>query len=290
MVSDIAGIARYTLCMEADLLRYLRARNFKATKAEPMLRASVKWRAEYGADWLSYAPLMYENRTGCKLVLTTARDGTPVMVIRPRDNPPDTDADTQVKLVIYTMEKCVQLLPKEHNGKMYQIMDLADWTLAESRRAPFSKSMETLNIMQNQFPERLGKLFTVNAPRWFSWFYKALSPFLSAETKAKIVFINGDMATQRQLFSPYIAPDMLPELYGGDLKLQFDPDAYAKRMLILDLQARARLAAQGFNAPADVVFDEAVAKYVGAEEANAITERVKAECSREVGAASAADQ
>jgi hypothetical protein len=49
-----------------------------------------------------------------------------------------------------------------------------------------------MNILLNQFPERMGHAIVYQAPWIFNSFWKLVSPFMDARTKSKIIFVRGD--------------------------------------------------------------------------------------------------
>jgi hypothetical protein len=66
--------------------------------------------------------------------------------------------------------------------------------------------------------ERLGAMFIVNSPFFFSMLYSCMSPFMSARTKAKIRWISGDEVSLRaQLAEVVTNPD---ERLFSDIKPQ----------------------------------------------------------------------
>ncbi|PHH58384.1 hypothetical protein CDD82_3107 [Ophiocordyceps australis] len=82
-----------------------------------------------------------------------------------------------------------------------------------------SVAREVLHILQNHYPERLGKALIINVP-WIVWgFFKLINPFIDPVTRDKVKF-NGDM-------TQYVAPDQLWRSdWGGRLEFDYEHDAY----------------------------------------------------------------
>jgi len=64
-------------------------------------------------------------------------------------------------------------------------------------------SMEVLNILQNQYPERLALCCMFNAPWAFTFFWKMISPFIDPITKKK-VHIVGSWKDLHKFFPPEV--------------------------------------------------------------------------------------
>ncbi len=82
-----------------------------------------------------------------------------------------------------------------------------------------------LRILQDHYPERVSKVFILNAPVWFSTFWSIISPFCSDVTKNKIEVCNAkESLLQRnhsKLLLKHIDEKELPKEYGGQTALTF---------------------------------------------------------------------
>ena len=52
---------------------------------------------------------------------------------------------------------------------------------------PFTVSMQTLHIVQNHYPERLGRAVNFQPPFLFDLFWRAIRPFVDPVTRDKLV-------------------------------------------------------------------------------------------------------
>lgn len=73
--------------------------------------------------------------------------------------------------------------------------------------------MATMKVMQAHYPERTDRLFIVNAPRWFTTFWRVISPMVDPNTKQKIRILGDNF--HEELFK-YVAPENVPGEFGGN--------------------------------------------------------------------------
>lgn len=77
--------------------------------------------------------------------------------------------DNQIRHLVYLMENAILNLP-EGQEQMVWLIDFTGWTLSTS--VPIKCARESINILQNHYPERLGASFLYNPPRIFEAFWK----------------------------------------------------------------------------------------------------------------------
>lgn len=215
--------ARYAT--DACLCRYLRARAWDVGKAQKMLQASLKWRAVSGVDALRYSEVQAECATG-KMHRLHCRDrkGRPVLVLRPAlEN--TREAKGQIRFLTWNMEALMRAMPKGQGGfplgadvdlATEQMMLLVDFTGYSIFNAPPTKtSMETLHIMLNHYPERLGSAVCLSAPTLFTVVYAMMQPFMDARTVAKIHFVDASSAAGLAQLNSLVDLSRLHKSLGG---------------------------------------------------------------------------
>ena len=86
---------------------------------------------------------------------------------------------------------------------------------AAMRAVPHIKKFS--RVMDDNFPEKLHVAYVVNAPRIFSAIFKMLSPFLAADTKAKVrVFGKADDHLRgKGGLLELVDLDQIPQWLGG---------------------------------------------------------------------------
>uniref|UniRef100_A0A7S0BC14 CRAL-TRIO domain-containing protein n=1 Tax=Rhodosorus marinus TaxID=101924 RepID=A0A7S0BC14_9RHOD len=171
------------------LRRYLRARNMNVKKAYKMLEETIAWRRSFGVEGLLMGDLQTvkkESETGKTYVRGTDKAGRAVLYMKPR-NQNSKGTKGQLDQLVYTLERArgESIPPQE---KITLLLDFKGYSM---RNAPSIKTMrETLNILQNHYPETLGIAVCVEAPALFSTMYKMIKPFIDPDTAKKIQFVS----------------------------------------------------------------------------------------------------
>lgn len=80
--------------------------------------------------------------------------------------------DNQLRHLVYLIENAILNLPEGHE-QMVWLIDFSGWSLTNS--VPIKTARETINILQNHYPERLAVAFLYNPPRIFETFWKVWS-------------------------------------------------------------------------------------------------------------------
>ncbi|KAI7949646.1 hypothetical protein MJO28_008467 [Puccinia striiformis f. sp. tritici] len=91
------------------------------------------------------------------------------------------------------------------------ILDLKGFTLAQFWQIK-NIARVCFSISQDYYPETMGYLAIINAPKSFTTIYKAITPWLSKETIGKINILGEDYKTT---LLEYIDEENLPRFLGG---------------------------------------------------------------------------
>lgn len=214
------------------LLRFLRARKFNVEAAKAMFVECEKWRKEFGTDELvrtfeytekpkvfEYYPQYYHK---------TDNDGRPVYI----EKLGKIDLNAMYKIT--TSERMLQNLVCEYEklsdprlpacsrkaGKLLEtcctIMDLKGVGIT-SVPSVYGYVRQASAISQNYYPERLGKLYLINAPWGFSSVFNAIKGFLDPVTVDKIKVLGSSY--QSELFAQ-VPKENLPKEFGGTCECQ----------------------------------------------------------------------
>jgi len=172
--------------------RYLRARDNNLEQATAMFDATLVWREEFGVENMSsWSEVMQkENETGKAYVRGRDKGNRPIVWMKPKfENTYDHDGN--IKHLVYNLERAVACGEANDSvdGKLCLIIDYDQYSLMNA--PPMKTSMETLNILQNHYPERLAKAFLVRPPWIFHSFFALISPFIDPVTKEKLVMLSS---------------------------------------------------------------------------------------------------
>ncbi|KAK5192704.1 cytosolic factor, phosphatidylinositol/phosphatidylcholine transfer protein [Exophiala xenobiotica] len=209
------------------LLRFLRARKFNVELSKQMFIKNEQWRKEFGVDDLvrnfeykekpqvfQYYPQYYHK---------TDKDGRPVYIeqygkIDLNAMYKITTADRMVQNLVVEYEKVADpRLPacSRKSGKLLEtcctIMDMKGVGVSKIPSVyGYLKSVSA--ISQDYYPERLGKLYIINAPWAFSSVFSFVKSFLDPITVAKIHILGSGY--QSELLSQ-VPAENLPKQFGG---------------------------------------------------------------------------
>jgi len=209
------------------MLRFLRARKFNVEAAKTMFVECEKWRQEFGTDDLvrnfvytekpqvfEYYPQYYHK---------TDKDGRPVYI----ENLGKIDINALYKIT--TGERMLQNLVCEYEkladprlpacsrkaGKLLEtcctIMDLKGVGITNVPSV-YGYLRQASAISQNYYPERLGKLYLINAPWGFSSVFSVVRGFLDPVTVEKIHVLGNNY---RKELLDQVPAENLPVEFGG---------------------------------------------------------------------------
>lgn len=196
------------------LFRYLRATTWKVDQAATRLKSTLVWRREYGTDKFTADYISPENETGKQVILGWDVDGRPCCYLRPSKQNTER-SDRQIEHLVYMLERTIDLMPPGQE-MLALLINFAE--TKQGQGATLAQGKQTLNILQNHYPERLGRALVTNVP-WVIWgFFKMITPFIDPITREKIKF-NEDMKI-------YVPREQLMKEATGDVNFQYDHKTY----------------------------------------------------------------
>ncbi|KAL9260937.1 Patellin-3-like protein [Drosera capensis] len=205
------------------LLKFLRARDFKAKEAFTMLKNTVRWRKEFGVDTLSEEDLGTEYE---KVVFVHGFDKEKRPVVynvfgefqdKEFYQNAFSDAEKQkkfLKWLVQFLERTVRKFDFGPTGinSLVLVNDLKN-SPGYGKRDLYKVTSKFFQLLQDNYPEFVAKQVCINVSWWYlaySWVYISL---FTPRSKSKFVFA-GASKTAETLFK-YIAPEHVPVQYGG---------------------------------------------------------------------------
>lgn len=140
------------------LLRYLRASKWNVAQAEQRLQSTLTWRREYGMEKLTPDYISIENETGKQVILGFDIHGRPCLYLIP-SNQNTEKSERQVQHLVFMLERVIDLMGPDQET-LALIVDFSSTKSGQS--ASVGQAKETLNILQNHYPERLGRALVLN--------------------------------------------------------------------------------------------------------------------------------
>ncbi|XP_048236204.1 phosphatidylinositol transfer protein 3 isoform X2 [Ricinus communis] len=214
------------LCSDASILRYLRARNWSVKKAAKMLKETLKWRLEFKPEKLQWEDIAHEAETG-KIYKANYFDkkGRTVIVVRPGFQNTSAVAG-QIKHLVYCVENAILTMNPDQE-QMTWLVDFQWWTMA---CISVKAARDTLKILQDHYPERLGVAILYNPPKVFESFWTMMKPFIEPKTYKKVNFVYSNKPQSRKIMEEIFDMDKLESTFGGRNSIVFDYEAYGLRM------------------------------------------------------------
>ncbi|KAL6721764.1 Phosphatidylinositol transfer protein (PITP) [Lecanora helva] len=215
--SPLTDTERMWLTREC-LLRYLRATKWNLAHASTRLEATLVWRREYGvydhtADYISE-----ENASGKQMILGYDNECRPCLYQIPsRQN--TKKSERQIHHLVFMLEAAIDLTPPG-TETLALLIDFKDARKGDN--ASPGQGRQVISILQNHYPERLGRACMKDLP-WIIWgFFKIINPFIDPLTREKMVF-DTDL---RKL----VPPEQLLRAWGGECEFVYEHEVYWPRL------------------------------------------------------------
>jgi CRAL/TRIO domain/CRAL/TRIO, N-terminal domain len=140
------------------LLRYLRATKWVTADAETRLMGTLVWRREYGVEKLTAGYISTENETGKQVITGYDVNARPCHYLIPsRQN--TQRSDKQIQHLVFMLERVIDLMvPGQETLAL--LINFAETKSGQG--ASVGQGRQTLYILQNHYPERLGRALVTN--------------------------------------------------------------------------------------------------------------------------------
>jgi hypothetical protein len=194
---------------DQTLCRFLKARDFKASKAERLLTRANEWRLRTHPEALTIIDVAHELKRGYLFRHYQDKFHRPVLILRAaRYLPSQIRVEEAERLVLYLLESGIRDMQPEVKG-FCMIADMKDVGLTNFS---FPHFKHFAHLIQDFYPERLGSAFIVNV----SWVVKTMwvtaKPLLNQRTIEKIHFLE---TKEMKKLLEVVDENVLPAEYGG---------------------------------------------------------------------------
>lgn len=198
------------------LRRFLRARDHDVEKGSTMLLKYLAWKRSFIPNGhISVHEIKNEIAQNKQFMQGFDKQGRPITVILGCKHFQNKKGgvDELKRFAVFALEKLFSRMPTGQE-KFVVIADLKGWGYSN---CDVRGMLGSLSILQDYYPERLGKLYIVHVPYVFMKVWKIVYPFIDNNTKKKIVFVENKQLKATLLED--IEESQLPQTYGGRLPL-----------------------------------------------------------------------
>ncbi|XP_011506349.1 PREDICTED: protein real-time [Ceratosolen solmsi marchali] len=215
---------------DATLLRFLRAREFSVEKARDMLTQSLHWRKKHQIDKLLEE---YEAPQVVKDYFPGGwhhidKEGRPLYILRlgqmdVKGLLKSIGEDELLLLALHICEEGLSLMDEATNvcghpvSQWTLLIDLEGLNMRHLWRPGIKALLRIIEIVESNYPETMGRVLIMRAPRCFPILWTLISTFIHENTRNKFIFYCGTDYQEQGAggLTDYIDPEYIPDFLGG---------------------------------------------------------------------------
>ncbi|KAM8842263.1 SEC14-like protein 1 isoform X2 [Synchiropus splendidus] len=214
---------------DEHILRFLRARDFNMDKAREILCQSLTWRKQHQVDYLletwTSPQVLQDFYTGGWH--HHDKDGRPLYVLRlgQMDTKGLVRALGEESLLRHVLSINEEGLRRcEENTKVFGrpiscwtcLVDLEGLNMRHLWRPGVKALLRIIEVVEANYPETLGRLLILRAPRVFPVLWTLVSPFIDENTRKKFLIYAGNDYQGPGGLLDYIDKEIIPDFLGGE--------------------------------------------------------------------------
>ncbi|KAM4585338.1 SEC14-like protein 1 isoform 1-T1 [Odontesthes bonariensis] len=214
---------------DEHILRFLRARDFNIDKAREILCQSLTWRKQHQVDYLletwNSPQVLQDYYTGGWH--HHDRDGRPLYILRlgQMDTKGLVRALGEESLLRHVLSINEEGLRRcEENTKVFGrpiscwtcLVDLEGLNMRHLWRPGVKALLRIIEVVEANYPETLGRLLILRAPRVFPVLWTLVSPFIDENTRKKFLIYAGNDYQGPGGLVDYIDKEIIPDFLGGE--------------------------------------------------------------------------
>uniref|UniRef100_A0A8C9SJT5 SEC14 like lipid binding 1 n=1 Tax=Scleropages formosus TaxID=113540 RepID=A0A8C9SJT5_SCLFO len=214
---------------DEHILRFLRARDFNMDKAREILCQSLTWRKQHQVDYLletwNSPQVLQDYYTGGWH--HHDKDGRPLYILRlgQMDTKGLVRALGEESLLRHVLSINEEGLRRcEENTKVFGrpiscwtcLVDLEGLNMRHLWRPGVKALLRIIEVVEANYPETLGRLLILRAPRVFPVLWTLVSPFIDENTRKKFLIYAGNDYQGPGGLVDYIDKEIIPDFLGGE--------------------------------------------------------------------------
>ncbi|XP_077690236.1 SEC14-like protein 1 isoform X3 [Eretmochelys imbricata] len=214
---------------DEHILRFLRARDFNIDKAREILCQSLTWRKQHQVDYIleTWNPPQVLQDYYAGGWHHHDKDGRPLYVLRlgQMDTKGLVRALGEEALLRYVLSINEEGLRRcEENTKVFGrpisswtcLVDLEGLNMRHLWRPGVKALLRIIEVVEANYPETLGRLLILRAPRVFPVLWTLVSPFIDDNTRKKFLIYAGNDYQGPGGLLDYIDKEIIPDFLSGE--------------------------------------------------------------------------
>lgn len=214
---------------DEHILRFLRARDFNIDKARETMCQSLTWRKQHQVDYIldTWHPPQVLQDYYAGGWHHHDKDGRPLYVLRlgQMDTKGLVRALGEEALLRYVLSINEEGLRRcEENTKVFGrpisswtcLVDLEGLNMRHLWRPGVKALLRIIEVVEANYPETLGRLLILRAPRVFPVLWTLVSPFIDDNTRRKFLIYAGNDYQGPGGLLDYIDKEIIPDFLSGE--------------------------------------------------------------------------
>ncbi|KAL1140341.1 hypothetical protein AAG570_000273, partial [Ranatra chinensis] len=261
---SVVNLQKGKVPSDMTLLRFLRARDFNVEKARGLLLESLNWRKKHAVDKvlseyitpqvvLDYFPGGWHHHD---------KDGRPLYLLRlgqmdVKGLLKSIGEDGLLKLTMHVCEEGLRLTEEAtlNEGKPIStwclLVDLEGLNMRHLWRPGVRALLRIIEIVEANYPETLGRVLIIRAPRVFPILWTLVSTFIDDVTRTKFLFYGGNDYQEPGGLIDYIPQEYVPDFLEGPCKTKVQEGGLVPKSLYL---TESELAKEGGHMTDDSIY------------------------------------
>nr|XP_035966333.1 SEC14-like protein 1 [Halichoerus grypus] len=220
---------RASIPKDEHILRFLRARDFNIDKAREIMCQSLTWRKQHQVDYIleTWSPPQVLQDYYAGGWHHHDKDGRPLYVLRlgQMDTKGLVRALGEEALLRYVLSINEEGLRRcEENTKVFGrpisswtcLVDLEGLNMRHLWRPGVKALLRIIEVVEANYPETLGRLLILRAPRVFPVLWTLVSPFIDDNTRRKFLIYAGNDYQGPGGLLDYIDKEIIPDFLSGE--------------------------------------------------------------------------